>query len=68
MAGRDYTGCGKSILRVAVVPQRLNSLLKNPVFDVQSLKGLSDFEELTASLKRCPDTKREFFSKLQSRH
>jgi hypothetical protein len=33
------------------------SLLKNPVFDAQPLKGLL-FEELTASLKRCPDTKR----------
>ena len=30
-------------------------------------KGASDFEELAASLKRCPDTKREFFSALFSR-
>jgi hypothetical protein len=35
-------------------------LLKNPAFDVQPLKGASDFEELTAWLKRCPDTKRDF--------
>src|ERR1039458_1719435 len=27
-------------------------------------KGASDFEELTASLKRCPDTKPEFFRSL----
>jgi hypothetical protein len=27
-------------------------------------KGASDFEELAASLKRCPDTNPEFFSKL----
>jgi hypothetical protein len=27
-------------------------------------KGASEFGELTASLKRCPDTKRELFSKL----
>jgi hypothetical protein len=27
-------------------------------------KGASEFKELTASLKRCPDTKLEFFSKL----
>jgi hypothetical protein len=46
---------------------KLYRLLKNSVFDVQPLKGASDFEELTASLKRCPDTKREFFSKLISR-
>src|ERR1700675_1140200 len=40
----------------------------------QPLKGASDFEELTASLKRCPDTKlkrcpgtkRVVFSKLES--
>jgi hypothetical protein len=35
-------------------------------FRVQPLKGL-EFEELMASLKRCPDTKLVFFSKLQSR-
>jgi hypothetical protein len=27
-------------------------------------KGASQFKELTASLKRCPDTKLEFFSDL----
>jgi hypothetical protein len=27
-------------------------------------KGASDFEELAASLKRCPDTNPEFFGKL----
>jgi hypothetical protein len=27
-------------------------------------KGASQFKELTASLKRCPDTKLEFFSNL----
>jgi hypothetical protein len=30
-------------------------------------KGASQFKELTASLKRCPDTKLEFFSNLFSR-
>jgi hypothetical protein len=30
-------------------------------------KGASDFEELTASLKRYPDTKPEFFSSLQKK-
>jgi hypothetical protein len=29
-------------------------------------KGASEFEALTASLKRCPDTKLEFLSKLFS--
>ena len=37
-----------------------------PAFDVQPLKGASEFEELTASLKRCPDTKRESFNQLFS--
>ena len=32
------------------------------VFRCPAPKGASDFEELTASLKRCPDTKREFVS------
>ena len=40
------------------------SLLKNPGFDVLPLKGAVDFEELTESLKRRPDAKHEFFSKL----
>jgi hypothetical protein len=44
----------------SVKPERVTSLLKNMAFDVQPLKGASDFEELTASLKRCPDTKRDF--------
>ena len=34
------------------------------VFRCPAPKGASDFEELTASLKRCPDTKREFVSTL----
>src|ERR1700674_652869 len=41
--------------------QRLKSLLKKLGFRWSAPKGASDFEELTASLKRCPDTKREFF-------
>jgi hypothetical protein len=44
------------------VPERLNRLLKNPVFDGPTPEGVSDSEELPASLKRCPDTKREFLS------
>jgi len=48
------------------VAGRRYSLLKSPGFGVQPLKGVADFEELTASLKRCPDTKHEFFSKLYS--
>jgi hypothetical protein len=33
----------------------LHSLLKNPA-SVPAPKGASEFEEVTASLKRCPDT------------
>jgi hypothetical protein len=29
--------------------------------NTQPLKGTSDFEECSASLKRCPDTKPDFF-------
>jgi hypothetical protein len=32
-----------------------------------ALKGAIEVEQLTASLKRCPDTKREFFGMLSSR-
>jgi hypothetical protein len=39
---------------------RLNSSLKNSAFDAP--KGAPQFKELTASLKRCPDTKLEFFT------
>jgi hypothetical protein len=49
---------------VECVPQWLNSLLKNPVFDGPAPEGASDSEELTASLKRCPDTKLLFFRSL----
>jgi len=41
--------------------QVAGSLLKNSVLDAQPLKGASDFEGLTVSLKRHPDTKPEFF-------
>jgi len=36
-------------------------------FIAGSQRMASDSEELTASLKRCPDTKREFSSRLESR-
>jgi hypothetical protein len=32
------------------------------VFDARPLKGAVDVEDLTTSLKRCPDTKPELFS------
>jgi len=34
---------------------------------MSSPKGAADFKKITASLKRCPETKHEFFSKLYSR-
>jgi hypothetical protein len=37
---------------------------EKPGFRCPAPKGAYDFDELTASLKRCPDTKHEFFSKL----
>jgi hypothetical protein len=42
-------------------------LLKNTFPGCQSLAAAEaggDFAAITASLKRCPDTKQEFFSKL----
>jgi hypothetical protein len=36
-------------------------LLKNSVFGAQPPKGTPQFKELAASLKRCPDTRLEFF-------
>src|SRR5258708_28544767 len=56
-----FSGCGKSIFRIART-SAANSLL------CTAPKGASEFKELTASLKRCPDTKLEFSSTLQSRH
>jgi hypothetical protein len=38
---------------------------ENPVFDGPAPEGASDSEELTASLKRCPDTKLLFFQPLK---
>src|ERR1019366_9841635 len=46
---------------------RLHRLRKKSILYAQPLKGASQFKELTASLKRCPDTKLEFFSNLLSR-
>src|ERR1019366_2577110 len=43
----------------------INILL--PLFRPTAPKGASHFKELAASLKRCPDTKLEFFSTLLSR-
>src|ERR1700674_1138098 len=36
---------------------------ENSIADTDCASSQSDFEQLAASLKRCPDTKREFFSK-----
>jgi len=44
----------------------MQALAEKLGFRCPAPKGASDFEELTASLKRCPDTKREFFSELFS--
>jgi len=42
-------------------------IAEKPGFRRTAPKGASQFKELTASLKRCPDTKLEFFSNLFSR-
>jgi hypothetical protein len=42
----------------------VSRLRKKSIFDVQPLKGHLILQHFTASLKRCPDTKREFFRKL----
>ena len=59
--GGGWFGSWGTVLgsQFSVKPGPLASLLKT-----QPLKGASEFGELTASLKRCPDTKREFFSNL----
>src|SRR6266852_1238577 len=54
------------ILGGAAVYRMMWALAEKLGFRCPAPKGASDFEELTASLKRCPDTKREFFSKLFS--
>ena len=41
-----------------------NRLRKNSIFDARPPKGAIDFEGLAVSLKRYPDTKREFFRSL----
>jgi len=58
---RSYQGMPSGMLQALRRESALNSLLTGPGFRYPAPKGASDFEELTASLKRCPDTKREFF-------
>jgi len=45
-------------------PSAAKQFAERPGFRCPAPKGAYGFEELTASLKRCPDTKLEFFSKL----